>query len=143
MSISAETIEKRARRVPPAARNGVNTPKLFATTNVIGAQPELAKFQFRTQSRWVKGTHSQSTISGFFGVGGELHHAALFQANSDHPGVLCGEDNGPTPVEYLLHALASCLVAGVATIAAARGVTLYAVEASAEGDIDMQGILGL
>src|SRR5690349_14120028 len=82
-------------------------------------------------------------MSGFFGVGGELHHTALFQANSDHPGVLCGEYNGPTPVEYLLHTLASCLIAGIATIAAARGVTLYAVEASVEGDMDMQGILGL
>jgi uncharacterized OsmC-like protein len=143
MSMSAETLEKRVRKMPPPARHGVDTPKLFATINVVGAQPELAKFQFRAKSCWVKGTHSQSTMSGFFGAGAELNHESQFTANSDHPGVLCGEDKAPTPVEYVLHALASCLTAGIANIAAARGVTLYAVESTVEGDIDMQGILGL
>jgi uncharacterized OsmC-like protein len=143
MSMSAEILEKRARKMPPPARHGVDTPKLFATINVVGAQPELAKFQFRAKSRWVKGTHSQSTMSGFFGAGAELNHESQFTADSDHPGVLCGEDKGPTPVEYVLHALASCLTAGIANIAAARGVTLYAAESTVEGDIDMQGILGL
>ena len=36
--------------------------------------------------------------------------------------MLVGADNGPTPVEFLLHALAACLTAGLANIAAARGV---------------------
>jgi uncharacterized OsmC-like protein len=57
--------------------------------------------------------------------------------------VLTGADNGPAPVEYLLHALASCLTAGVANIAAARGVTLTRVSSRVEGDIDLLGILGL
>ena len=52
-------------------------------------------------------------------------------------------DEGPTPVEWVLHALASCLMAGIANIAAARGVTLHSVEATVEGDIDLRGILGL
>ncbi|HEY0836896.1 MAG TPA: OsmC family protein [Azospirillum sp.] len=128
---------------PPMPRNGVDTPKLFATIDVVAGQPELAKFQFRAQCRWVKGTHSRTTMSGFSGAGGEHAHVAAFKADSDHPAVLCGEDNGPTPVEYLLHALAGCLTAGIANIAAARGVTLDEVESTVEGDADLRGILGL
>jgi hypothetical protein len=40
--------------------NGVNTPTLLATINAVGAQPELAKFQFRANGRWIAGTHSES-----------------------------------------------------------------------------------
>lgn len=132
-----------APRTPPAPRNGVDTPRLFATIDLVAGQPELAKFQFRAQCRWVKGTHSRSTMSGFSGAGGEHSHVAPFKADADHPAVLCGGDNGPTPVEYVLHALASCLTAGIANIAAARGVTLDEVESTVEGDADLQGILGL
>ena len=83
------------------------------------------------------------TIAGFYGVGAEMQHEAPFQASADHPKVLCGEDNGPAPVEWVLHALAACLTAGIANISAARGVTLHSVDCSVEGDIDLQGILGL
>lgn len=127
----------------PVALNGVNTPTLLATINAVGAQPELAKFQFRAKSRWVSGTHSQSTMYGFFGAGGEHEHILPYKADGDHPAVLCGGDAGPTPVEWVLHALASCLTAGIANIAAARGVKLNKVESVVHGDIDLRGILGL
>jgi len=144
MSTGEITIEKPApAKVPRVPRNGVDTPKLFATIGAVKAQPELAKFQFRAKSRWVAGTHSRSTMSGFFGAGTEMEHKAAYTADSDHPSVLCGADNGPTPVEYVLHALASCLTAGIGNIAAARGITLEDVEATVEGDIDLRGILGV
>ena len=127
----------------PVALNGVNTPTLLATINAVGAQPELAQFQFRAKSRWVSGTHSQSTMYGFFGAGGEQEHVLPYKADGDHPGVLCGADAGPTPVVWVLHALASCLTAGIANIAAARGIKLNKVESVVHGDIDLRGILGL
>lgn len=127
----------------PVPMNGVDTPTLLATINAVGAQPELAKFKFRASSRWMKGTHCQSTIHGYFGAGGEHQHVSAYKADGDHPAVLCGADAGPTPVEWVLHALASCLTAGIANIAAARGIKLYSVEAKVEGDIDLRGILGL
>lgn len=128
---------------PPMARNGVDTPKLFATIGVVDGQRDLARFQFRARSRWMGGTHTRTTMESFSGAGGEHRHKTAYMAESDHPEVLCGKDEGPTPVEYLLHALAGCLTAGIADIAAARGVTLTSVEAMVEGDIDLQGILGL
>jgi uncharacterized OsmC-like protein len=143
MDTQPATIEAPAPRKPPMPRNGVDTPKLFATVAAVADQPSLARFRFRAEGRWMGGTHSRSTISGFYGVGGEMKHAASFQADADHPGVLCGEDRGPTPVEWVLHALAACLTAGVANISAARGVTLHSVECKVEGDMDLRGILGL
>ena len=137
------TIMKPRTEAPPPPRNGVDTPKLFATIGHVAAQPELAKFQFRTESRWIDGTHSRSAMTTFLGAGGEHSHKSEYAAEADHPAVLCGADQGPTPVEHLLHALSSCLIAGIANVAAARGVTLKRVEAIVEGDIDLRGILGL
>jgi uncharacterized OsmC-like protein len=130
-------------RTAPMAMNGVNTPALFATIAAVAGQRELARFQFRANGQWMAGTHLRGTMLGFSGAGGEHTHKAAFEAHSDHPAVLCGEDNGPTPVEWLLHGLAGCLTAGVANIASARGVELSKVECSVVGDIDLQGILGL
>lgn len=125
-------------------RNGVDTPTLFATLDAVRANPELAKFQFRATNRWVSGTHNRSTIRGFYGAGSEdASRTEDFSYDADHPAVLVGGNNGPTPVEFLLHALAACLTAGLANIAAARGITLTSVESTVEGDIDLLGILGL
>jgi uncharacterized OsmC-like protein len=130
-------------KAPPVPRNGVDTPTLLATINAVGDQPELAKFQFRATNRWMAGTHSRTTMHTFSGAGGEHTHKQTTMADGDHPAVLCGKDDGPTPVEWVLHALATCLTAGIANIAAARGVTLRKVESMLEGDIDLRGILGL
>jgi uncharacterized OsmC-like protein len=124
-------------------RNGVDTATLFATLDAVKQAPEAARFQFRARNRWVSGTHSQSTIDDFFGVGEERAHDAPTTHDIDHPKVLVGGDNGPTPVEYMLHGLAGCLTAGLANIAAARGVELTEVTSTVEGDIDLNGILGL
>lgn len=128
---------------PRAPRNGVNTPALFATISAVKNAPALARFQFRASNRWIGGTHSETRIESFSGAGGEHTHTSQFTYGADHPAVLVGEDRGPTPIEFLLHALASCITAGIGNIAAARGVTLTSVESRIEGDIDLQGILGL
>jgi uncharacterized OsmC-like protein len=124
-------------------RNGVDTATLFATLDAVKGAPEAAKFQFRAKNEWVSGTHNRSVIDGYFGVGEERSHERTFVFDADHPAVLVGQDNGPTPVEYVLHALAACLTAGLANIAAARGVTLHQVRSTVSGDIDLNGILGL
>ena len=123
--------------------NGVDTPTLFATINAVRSNPELARFRFRARNRWVEGTHSESTIDSFSGAGGEHTHALTFRYAADHPAVLVGADRAPTPVEFLLHALASCITAGIGNIAAARGITLTSVTSTIEGNMNLQGILGL
>ena len=137
--MTTATLEKPAKR----AMNGVDVPTLLATIGAVGAQPELAQFTFRAEAEWLKGTHSRTRMNGFAGAGGEHRRDADFVAEGDHPAVLCGGDNAPTPVEYLLAALAACITAGIGNIASARQITLQSVETTVEGDIDLQGILGL
>jgi uncharacterized OsmC-like protein len=143
MQAASFTTEAPAKKSPPAPRNGVDTPALFATISVVAGQPALAKFQFRAGNVWLNGTRSRSTMANFSGAGAEHSHIAAYTAEADHPTVLCGADQAPAPVEWVLHALASCLTAGIGNIAAARGVTLHRVESRVEGDIDLRGILGL
>jgi uncharacterized OsmC-like protein len=123
--------------------SGVDRPTLFATLDAVKETPEAAKFQFRARNRWVSGTHSQGTIHDFFGVGEERTHERSHTFDVDHPAVLVAKDQGPTPVEYVLHALAGCLTAGLANVAAARGIELSEVTSTVEGDIDLNGIFGL
>lgn len=125
------------------AMNGVDTPTLFATLDAVKGAPDLAKFQFRATNEWIRGTHSRSTIEGFSGAGGEQRHTATFTYDADHPQVLVGKDNAPTPVEFLLHALAACITAGIGNIASARGIALTEVRSTVEGDIDLLGIFGM
>jgi len=135
-----QAVETKVERGP---RNGIDTPTLFATLNVVKGQPELAQFQFRATNRWIRGTNSRSRIEPFKGAGGVHAHKGVHEYDADHPAVLVGGDEAPTPVEFLLHAIAACITAGIANIAAARGVTLTEVHSTVEGDIDLLGILGL
>lgn len=123
--------------------NGVDVPTLFATLDAVKAQPEIAAFQFRASNTWLAGTHSRSTVHGYFGAGQEMQHKQPTVIDTDHPEVLVGKDHAPTPAEMLLPALAACLTSGIANIAAARGVELTKVTSTVEGDIDLLGILGL
>jgi uncharacterized OsmC-like protein len=138
---TSPTTAKRARAAVPM--NGVDTPTLFATIGAVRAQPELARFRFRAINTWIQGTHSRSRLETFEGAGGAHKHVREFSYDADHPEVLVGRDHAPTPIEFLLHALASCITAGIGNVAAARGVTLYEVESTVEGDIDLRGILGI
>ena len=130
-------------KTPRPPLNGVDTPTLINTINFVAGQPDLAKFQFRAANEWIEGTHSRTSMSGFFGAGDEQKRATSHFADGDHPAVLCGGDRAPTPVEWLLHALATCLTAGIGNIAAARGIKLSKVRSFVEGDIDLRGILGI
>jgi uncharacterized OsmC-like protein len=134
---SAVTVQR-----PP--RNGVDVPTLFATLDAVKGAPQIAQFQFRATNEWISGTHNRSAIQGVYGAGQEdTSRTAPFSYDADHPAVLVGTGLGPTPVEFLLHAIAACLTSGLANIAAARGITLRRVSSTVEGDIDLLGILGL
>jgi uncharacterized OsmC-like protein len=124
-------------------RNGVDTATLFATLDAVKQAPQAAQFQFRAHNEWISGTHNRSTIADYFGVGEERSHERTFVFDADHPAVLVGQDHGPTAVEFVLHALAACLTAGLANIAAVRRVKLTEVRSTVTGDIDLNGLLGL
>jgi uncharacterized OsmC-like protein len=123
--------------------NGVNVQALLEAREALTSAPEAAQFKWRASNTWVNGTHSQSSVEGFFGLGDEQHHKRTFSFEADHPEIFASEDNGITPVEYVLVGLASCLTAGVAAVAQNREIQLRSVSATLEGDMDVQGILGI
>jgi uncharacterized OsmC-like protein len=123
--------------------NGVDTEKLSATIEAIKADASLAKFQFRLSNQWLGGGENHSRIDNFYGVGQEMRHKQPFLLVSDEPEVLLSEDRGPNAGEYVLHALASCLTGALVYHAAARGIAVKGIATRLEGDIDLQGFLGL
>jgi uncharacterized OsmC-like protein len=123
--------------------NGVNVQALLDAREALTEAPEATKFQWRATCEWVNGTHSRSTIEGFFGLGEEQLHRSKFTFDADHPEIFASEDHGATPVELVLAGLASCLTAGVASVAQLREIQLHSVTATLEGGMDIQGILGM
>lgn len=122
--------------------NGVNVQALLDAREALKGAPEAAQFTWRATSKWDKGVHSTTTIENFYGLGAEQSHKSRTEFAADHPEVFAAEDNGITPIEYLLVGLASCLTAGVASVAQNRGVQLRSVTAVVEGNHDIRGILG-
>jgi len=123
--------------------NGVNVAALLGAREALTAAPQAAQFQWRANCDWVNGTHSRSTVDSFFGLGEEQSHRRKTVFDADHPEIFASEDSGPTPVEYVLVGLASCLTAGIAAVAQHRDIQLRSVRAVLEAGMDIQGILGI
>ena len=125
------------------ANNGVNVEALIGAREALTKAPDAAQFKWRAACEWRNGTHSHSTVESFYGLGQEQGRKTTFKFDADHPEVFASEDRGATPVEYVLVGLASCLTAGIAAIAQHRNIQLRSVKATIEGDMDIQGILGV
>jgi uncharacterized OsmC-like protein len=123
--------------------NGVNVEALLGARQALTEMPAAGQFNWRATCSWVNGTHSKSTVEGFFGLGEEQKHRNTYTFEADHPEVFASEDNAATPVEIVLVGLTSCLTAGVAAVAQHRGIQLKSVDATIEGAMDIQGILGV
>ena len=122
--------------------NGVNVQALLEAREVLKGAPEAAQFTWRASAKWQNGVHSRVRVQSFFGLGEEQSHTEEWTFEADHPEVFAAEDNGITPIEFLLVGLASCLTAGVASVAQNRGIQLRSVESTVEGAHDVRGILG-
>jgi len=126
-----------------SVNNGVNVDALLQAREALTNMPEAAQFKWRATCDWQNGTHSSSTVEGFFGLGEEQRHVKSFAFDSDHPEIFASEDKGATPVEYVLVGLAGCLTAGIAAVAQNRNIQLKSVRATLEAPMDIQGILGI
>ena len=122
--------------------NGVNVGALLEARDALKEAPEAAQFTWRASAKWQTGVHSTIKVQSFFGLGQEQTHKAEWAFDADHPEVFAAADNGITPIEYLLVGLASCLTAGVASVAENRGIQLRSVTSTVQGAHDIRGILG-
>jgi uncharacterized OsmC-like protein len=123
--------------------NGVNVEALLGAREALTAAPDAAKFRWQATTEWKNGTHSQTQVEKFFGLGADQTHRTRYAFDIDHPEIFASEDNGATPVEYVLAALGGCLTAGVAAVAQNREIQLHKVSATIEGSMDVRGILGV
>jgi uncharacterized OsmC-like protein len=125
------------------ADNGVNVEALLGARTALTEAPEAARFKWRATCNWMNGTHSRSSVEEFFGLGADQRHRTQFTFEADHPELFASDDNGATPVEFVLVGLGSCLTAGIAAVAQHRNIQLRSVTATIEGSMDLQGILGI
>jgi uncharacterized OsmC-like protein len=122
--------------------NGVNVEALLGARQAFADTPEISQFEWRSTVTWINGTHSCAGVDAFFGFGEEQRHRTTFAFDIDHPLQFAAQDNGITPVEYVLVALGGCLTAGIAAVAQQRGIQLRSVQASVSAEMDLHGILG-
>lgn len=123
--------------------NGVNVEALLGAREALTEAPAAAQFKWRATSEWLNGTHTRSYVENFFGLGEEQKHKRAYEYDTDHPEIFASEDNGSTPVEFVLVGLVGCLTAGIAAVAQNRSIQLRSVKATLEGGMDIQGILGI
>ena len=126
----------------PVADNGVDVEHLLGARTALTDAPEAAEFTWRASTEWVRGTRTETTVDDYSGLGETHSHKTSFSYTADHPEVFASEDNGPTPVEFVLVGLSTCLTAGLAAVAQNRNIQLNSVKASIEGDMNILGILG-
>ncbi|MEM8958282.1 MAG: OsmC family protein [Pseudomonadota bacterium] len=123
--------------------NGVDVKALLEARTVIEGAPETGQAVWRARCEWQEGVHSRTTIDGFYLLCDEQKRSCTHVIEADHPELFAASDHGATPVEIVLSGLASCLTAGIASVAQNRGIQLRRVRSTVEGDMDMAGILGI
>ena len=138
-----ERIKAMATEIMNDRVNGIDLSVLTETVNAVRKDPELGKCRFRARNKWVEGNHNCTTVTDFYGAKSEQRHKHDFEMHADEPPILAGGDNAANPVEYLLHALASCVTTSLVAHAAVKGIRIEEMESELEGDIDLNGFLGL
>jgi hypothetical protein len=123
-------------------QNGVNVDQLVGTVNAIKGTPSLAKFNFRSTSRWGGGAKSTNSIKSFYGAGQEdSSRKETFNLDGDEPAVLLGTNTAPNAVEAVLSALAGEAEPeqpepeGAREIYSAKIIFAIARQAQADGDL--------
>lgn len=124
--------------------NGFKSQDIMDTIQAIKSNPDIAKFKFRARNRWISGGHNQSKIQDFYGGCREDDsRTEPFVFKNSEPPILLGNNEGANPVEFILHGLAGCMTTTMMLHAAANGIAVDHVESTLEGDLDVQGFLGL
>ena len=124
--------------------NGVDVGQVMNVIGAIEADPGYAKFQWRATNQWINGSLSRSRIKDFFaGNAEDTTRKEAFTLDADEPTIAAGRNSAPNSMEYVLHALATCLTGTLVYHAAVRGIEIEAVESSYTGDMDVRGLFGL
>ncbi len=122
--------------------NGIDINEL---KNLIKSNGDSApgNFWFNVNNTWMNGVHSRSIIKSFYNNGKKdftRHFPFIFEI--DHPLILLGKNSGPTPMEYILNALAGCLTNTIVFYAASKGIVIDDIESEIKGSFNLSYLLG-
>jgi uncharacterized OsmC-like protein len=124
--------------------NGVDVGQIMSLIGAIESDSGYARFQWRATNQWINGGLSRSRIKDFFaGNAEDTTRKQAFTLDADEPTIAAGQNSAPNSMEYVLHALATCLTGTLVYHAAVRGIEIDSVESSYTGDMDVRGLLGL
>lgn len=128
----------------PEIVNGIEVDKITSVIDDINIDANNGKWQFRSTNIWMGAAKNQSEFKDYLANNGEnVPHIDPFILMADEPPLIGGNGDAANPVEYLLHALTSCLTTSLVAHAAVRGIVVDDINTSTEGDIDIRGFLGM
>lgn len=104
--------------------------KLTGLIEHIKNKPEAGQTVWKASTKWLGGFRSEAQIRDF-------------TVAMDEPNALGGSDTSPNMVEMVLGAYGCCLTTGYAMNAGLRGIELEDIQIELEGDLDLNGFLGL
>lgn len=124
--------------------NGIDTDQVTSLAGRIAEDEDYGRFQWRATNRWIKGATSETSIQGFYAGKQENTDRKLpMTVGADQPEFLAGNSTAPNSVEYVLHALTSCLTVTLTYHAAVQGIALDSITTSAVGEMNSRGFFGI
>ena len=123
--------------------NGLEVNNITQMVEGVKANPGMARATFSATTSWKSGFHNNATVASFKLGGANVSHSKTFIVEGDHPKELLGTGHGPASPEVLLAALGHCIASGWAVYGATLGVEIDDLKIAVEGDVDLQGMLGL
>jgi len=132
-----------AEKISPLV-NGIDTDQVVALVTRVAEDEAYGKFKFRANNQWINGSRNRTSIQGFYaGNKEDSGRKEALTVDADQPAFLAGKNTAPNSVEYLLHALTSCLTTTLVYHASVQGIELGAVDVTSEGDMNVRGYFGL
>jgi uncharacterized OsmC-like protein len=125
--------------------NGIEVDQIQGMVGAVKKQPQMAQAKFYAKTVWKNGFNMEMQVKDF-SMGGAMNTSSRpspFIIPGDHPKELLGTNKGASSVELLLAALGDCIASGFAIYGASMGVPIESLTVDLEGDIDLQGMLGL
>jgi len=126
-----------------ATVNGIDVNNLNGMIEAVKQNPTLAQATFHSHTAWKRGFQSEAAIGDYVQAGATVPRGRSFRLTGDHPEGLLGQNTAPAAVETLIAAASACIAGGWATFGAAMGIPVEALEIDLEGDVDLQGFMGL
>ncbi len=123
--------------------NGIVLEQLNGTIEAVKQNPSLGQATFQSRVTWEKGFQSTAEIGDYVQAGSKVSRGKQFHVKGDHPEGLLGHNSAPAAVETLIASVGSCVSGGWATFGAAMGIPVEKLEIQLQGDIDLQGFMGL